>query len=493
MNLQEIRTRLHSFLIESEDLYWLNWIGVQDEIDIKSLYEKYSEILSLNNLTTVQSAMRNSRNPSEKHRLQALYGALTLGFLEYRASAHQQKILKLEAETTVNWDGRDIPLRSFGVKILNEPDRDTRMEMIFKKERAIHEKINPVRIEWTEDLFRSIGDLGYKNYIDLCRETQNRDFHSFYLETERFLDRSEDVFRRSLDRFLVRLTGQHLTGRTHEADLTALFRCSVFDGHFPPGGLIPALKNTISPMGFDLDKIQFDMEDRPKKKPRACVSAVNPPSDVRLTVYPLGGYEDYSGLLHETGHAVHFTHEHPELDFEFKFWGDRGFTEGTAYLFQNITLNMDWLHDIVGMTEPDEFLAFNAFMSILRLRRLIAQFRYQYELFDMASTAGMDRVYKTHMERAHSVQFETGGYLNFDLEFYSAGYVRARLFEVQLRTYCIRTFGQDWWRNSRTGRFLIPLYRKGRKPRADEVARRLGFDGLDMDLYLNTQVLLLNS
>jgi hypothetical protein len=492
MELGDVRNQLLSFLVESEDLYWQNWIGVQDQIDIAALYAKYSGILSIETLAGVQRRLRNESDPEKKQRLQALYGALTLGYLEFRTSRLQQHILKKEAETAVEWHGETIPLRSFGVRILNEPSRDIRMEMIEKKEEMVTREINPVRIDWIQDLFLAIRELGYADYIDLCQETQNRDFHAFYEQTESFLEKSESIYRSTLDEYLRKLAETSLHDRTHNADLTAVFRCAIFDDWFPGKQLIPTLKNTLSPMGFTLDKIHFDMEDRPKKKPRACVSAVNPPDDVRLTVYPLGGYEDYAGLLHETGHAVHFIHEKSDLDFEYKFWGDRGFTEGTAYLFQNITMNEIWLKEMIRMDDPTEFIRFNAFLSILRLRRLIGQFRYQYDLFKSASTDKMADVYKTHMERSHAVIFEPSGYLNFDLEFYSAGYVRARLFELQLRSYLVETFGRDWWRNPQTGQFLIPLYREGRKPRADDVVNQLGFNDLDMNLYLTCQLNLLS-
>ncbi len=493
MELDIIRNRLNKYLIESEDLYWRNWVGLEDDIDIAGLYLKYREIFSKACLDYVRGALANERDPEHKHRLRALYGQLVLGYLEFETRELQQTILKKEAATSVMFDGTTIPVRSFGVKILNEPNRERRRAMVQARETVVHREINPHRVEWVQLLFNAIRGLGFANYIDMCNEIQNRDLRRFAAEMQRFLDESESIYLKWLSVYLQREAGTAANEACDEADLSAIFRCKRFDPHFPQDNLIPTVTKTIQSMGFSLNGIHLDLEDRPKKKPRACVSAVNPPDDVRLTVFPAGGYDDYAGFLHESGHAVHFVHERPDLDFEFKFWGDRGFTEGTAYLFQHITVNPVWLREMIGMTQQDEFLRFNAFLNLLRFRRLIGQFLYQIELFEAQSVNNMREQFKLNMQRAHGVSFESSGYLSFDMEFYSAGYIRARMFENQLRLYLTDTFGDAWWRNPKTAEFLRAYYRNGRKLRADDVVLDLGFNGLDNALYLSEQAVWLNS
>ncbi len=488
MKLSHIRDQMHTYLIESEDLYWRNWVGLQDEIDIVSLYQKYEEILSREAVSVVMDHFRKEDDPARKHQLRSLYGQIILSHMEYLTRDLNQEILKKEAVSTVEWEGQPISLRSFDVKIMNEPSREKRKEMIQLREFTVNRELNPLRRELIDQFLTIIRDLGYDNYISLCQETQNRDFDSFAREMALFLEKSEGIYRNYLDKYLKIEAGVSLDENTHNADLTAVMRSSRFDRYFSKEHLLPVLKTTLSSIGFNLDRVHLDLEDRPKKKPRPCVSAVNPPDDVRLTVYPVGGYDDYAGILHESGHAIHFTHEYPNLEFEFKYWGDRGFTEGTAYLFQHITMNASWLQDIIGMDHPEEFIEFNAFLNILRFRRLIAQFLYQLDLFNAPHLHGLDAVFKKRMETSHQVQFETSGYLNFDMEFYSAGYLRARLFEHQLRTHLSKLFGVDWWRSKKSADFLISLFRNGRKFRADDVVRELGYDKLDANQYLNYQL-----
>ncbi|MBN1550752.1 hypothetical protein JW979_04765 [bacterium] len=492
MDMDRVREQTCQFLVTSEDLYWKNWIGIQDDINIVALYDKYREIFSLKTLDMIQKQMRLEQNPQLKHRLKTLYGILSLGRLEYKSSAEQQELFNIESNVFVDWKGTKIPIRSVGVKILNEPDRESRKELIDRKEDALFTHIIPLKLQWIESLFESIREMGYLNYVALCEETQDRDFYQFAAQIKRFLDDSEGLYRKYLDHYLRILSHTKLDKTTHSADLAAVMRCSMFDQFFPQTPLMEILESTINGMGFSLAKIYLDTKDRPKKKPRACVSAVNPPDDVRLTVYPMGGYEDYAGMLHETGHAIHFIHERKDLDFEFKFWGDRGFTEGTAYLFQHITTNTSWLTQNIGMDDPTEFISFNAFMNLLRFRRLSSQFLYQLDLFTGQTTQSMPEIYQYHTERAHGVVYESSGFVNFDLEFYSAGYLRARLFELQLRSFLVETYGENWWQKPGTGGFLKTLFKDGRKSRADDVVNQIGFSKLDTHYYLKTQADILN-
>jgi len=483
MNLESICTQLNAYLVESEDLYWQNWVGLKSDIQIAALNARYPDLFSLNAIDLVRTRLNREDNPEECHRLRAILGQLTLSSMENVAADLQQDILKKEAETSVQWNSETIPIRTFQVRIMQEPDPEKRREMIRLRKDAIDAHIHPLRCRMMEKMFQVVRDMGYDNYIALCEETQDRDFRAFAEDMNRFMDTTEAVYRKYLDRFLSRTTGSGLTDKSHSADLTSVMKCGLFDRDFPPEQLLPVLHQTVESMGFSMDPVHLDLEDRPHKKPRPCVSAVNPPDDVRLTIYPLGGFEDYSGLLHEAGHAIHFVHETRDLDFIFKFWGDRGFTEGTAYLFQNITMNPVWLREIIGISDPSELLEYNAFMGILRFRRLIGQFLYQLELFASDDPAAMSDRYVYHFERAHQVKFEATDYLSFDMEFYSAGYVRARMFELQLREYLENEFGPDWWRRKSCGDFLVTLFRNGRKNRADDVVKHLGYIGLSPAIY----------
>jgi hypothetical protein len=61
-----------------------------------------------------------------------------------------------------------------------------------------------------------------------------------------------------------------------------------------------------------------------------------------------------------------------------------------------------------------------------------------------------------------------------DLHFYAARYWRAWKFEAQLREFLVERFDEEWYRNDRTGPFLIGLWRQGQRHRVEALAAQLG-------------------
>lgn len=93
------------------------------------------------------------------------------------------------------------------------------------------------------------------------------------------------------------------------------------------------------------------------------------------------------------------------------------------------------------------------------------------------------------MTRALGVTMNTDNFLDFDTEFYSAGYSRARMFERQLATFLERKFGLNWWKNKKVGEFLSTYYRNARKYNAEEILKEMGIgDSLDFDFYYRWNV-----
>ena len=71
----------------------------------------------------------------------------------------------------------------------------------------------------------------------------------------------------------------------------------------------------------------------------------------------------------------------------------------------------------------------------------------------------------------------------FDLDdsFYSASYLRAWAFEVQLREYLKTRFGSRWWASRRSGDFLKEIWETGDRYTADEMASQIGIGPIRFD------------
>ena len=93
----------------------------------------------------------------------------------------------------------------------------------------------------------------------------------------------------------------------------------------------------------------------------------------------------------------------------------------------------------------------------------------------------MPGVYDDLMQTHLGVSYGPEGYLtDVDDGFYCAAYLRAWIFEAQHRSYLVREFGDDWFRNPKAGKFLRELWRDGQRYNVVELARFMGYEGLDI-------------
>jgi hypothetical protein len=484
LDLDRLRKRAEKFLIEMEEESFKNWVGLLDKFETGKIYHTYKDLFTRNTVLALKKFA--PKTAEESRRLRSLLGLFVYYYMEYKTRRECEELTNLQLSSLVKFGDETIAYRSIGPKIVQERDRERRIALSRKRRNLRTRKLNPVQKKIFEHYFQIIKNLGYSDYIELASQTQDQDLEGFAKTMTDFIEESDDLYLKYLERFLKKDLDVELE-KADTTDLLFFRNFKKYNKYFPGERLIPVLKETLLGMGFNLDKqnnIHLDTEPRPNKIPRACVSAIHPPFDVRLTVYPTGGYSDFVDIFHESGHAEHFAHDREDLEFEYKYWGDRGFTEGMAYLFQNITLHSLWMEKVTGLKEYKDLLKRCAFLQLFSIRRLASDFLFEMELFAKQKLDGMSSRYARIMTRGTGVKYAGDGYLDLDLEFYSAGYARARIFEVQLRKYLEKNFGDDWWRKRETGSFLKRYWREGRKWKAQEVLLDLGYKGLDPSYYL---------
>jgi len=482
-DLEKLRSGVHQFLKEIEERFYLNWVGLLDDINLIEIYERYSDLFTMEQIEDVKALV--PRDDEEKRLYKRLLSLLIITYAEKETNELIEKRLKLEATSSFEIDGKVIPYRSAGPMMANEPDRSLRIKMHEKMIELKEEKITPIREKFTEIYFELPHKLGFKNYIELCSYMQERDFYRFADMMEGFIRRTDSVYEKYLRKYLRSISGVELED-AHSTDVLMLRRAERYDGYFGKEKLLDVFKNSMLAFGFSIDdmkNIHLDTEERPKKIPRACVTAVDPPYDVRLTVYPMGGQDDFAAILHEGGHAVHFAHDREDLEMEYKYLGDRGFTEGVAYLFQHLTLNPGWLLKHVKMERDDEYLQFAYFQRLMAIRRLAVNSLYQFRLFEKETLDGMPELYAKMLSECQKIKTSPASYLDMDMDFYSAGYVRAMLFESQLHSYLEERFGANWWDKKETGDFLREHYQYGRKYSAEEVLKKIDYGELSTEYF----------
>jgi hypothetical protein len=255
------------------------------------------------------------------------------------------------------------------------------------------------------------------------------------------------------------------------------------DRFFLQLNMIRVLSRTLDGMGLPLSdnaNICLDMEAREKKSPRAFCCAIKVPEQVILCIMPQGGRGDYRSLFHEMGHSMHFANVDSSMPFEFKYLGDNSLTEAYAFLFENLVSDKGWLMSAMGMGESDaaDVAQFTNFERLYMVRRYAAKLIYELELH--RDVENPEKEYVSILESALKFKHPELHYLyDVDSGFYCASYLRAWMFEVQLRAVLIDEFGDAWWNEKGTGRFLKEMWSSGQKYMADQEAKGLGYYGLD--------------
>ena len=99
----------------------------------------------------------------------------------------------------------------------------------------------------------------------------------------------------------------------------------------------------------------------------------------------------------------------------------------------------------------------------------------------------MDKLYETTLNRV--LKFKNGKIhylIDHDDGFYCAQYLRAWIFEEQLRATLQKRFGEEWFNSAEAGKFLTKLWADGQKYDVVELAKMIGYKGLDINPLLTS-------
>jgi len=386
-------------------------------------------------------------------------------------------------KATVEWDGRQVSYRDLRALMANEPNL-LRRHQLDDLERRITATANEERAARLRSLQDEARELGFESYVVLCDQLRGLRLDTLTQQMQALLHSTREVFFRELELYLHHMQVPLEEART--CDIIALFRGSQFDPLFPQESMMPVLSSTLVGLGIDTarqENLEVDTESRALKTPRAFCAPIRIPEEVKLVTKPIGGPDDYASLLHEAGHAEHFVHVDPGLPFSYKRLGDNSVTEGYAFLFQYLLLNEDWLQRSLGIKDSAEYIRLERFRKLWLLRRYASKLLYEQELYNHLD--GAEREYVNILGGRLGVAIAPENYLaDTDDAFYCAKYLRAWILEAQLRHWLEEQFGRTWFAAKEAGQYLASLWKRGQELRAEELAREMGYDGLQPEYLM---------
>jgi hypothetical protein len=320
---------------------------------------------------------------------------------------------------------------------------------------------------------RALPELGTPSYVEL-HERFGYGLRGLAAQCRDFLDSTERLYEETLDRATREQLGLSLD-ETQRWDVQRLIRSPQWDEGFPGDRMVPALKATLADLGIDLDRqgnVHLDIEQRPKKSPRAFCAPIEIPDKVMLVIQPIGGADDWRAFFHEAGHTEHYANTARDLEMEEKRLGDVAVTEGWAMLMQYLTDDPGWLSRKLDFPRPDEYAAEGMLWLLFFVRRYSAKLLYEIEFHESPDRSGMPKRYVELLGDAIKIEPSPSNYLaDIDAGFYVYSYLRSWAFETQLRDHLRERFGSDWFASREAGSLLQELWAEGQKPTADELLK----------------------
>ena len=478
-----LRTRAEAFLEDVSREYHAAHAGHKSGADLQPIYERHKDAFGDEAWADAVAQWREATPGSEEHRSARMIVDWLLESRVGRAMAPlEEKEFAWEAAAVVRLpDGTEEPYSRVAITIANTRDTDARRALDDARAKLVLAEFAPMR---RERMARDKGLIEDARLVDGYTPTlealSGTSISALRAECEQFLRDTQSMWDDVLPEFLKRVLGI-APGDATRADAVALMRAPEFDGAFPADAMETEVRRHVTDMGISPDahgRVRFDTAERPGKRARAFCSPVQIPDEVHLVIRPHGGQNDWQTLMHELGHALHFANMSRELPFEFRWLGDNSITEGYAMLFDHRLQDRGWLLRYSRLEKSDlpRYLRSAGFEELQFLRRYCAKLIYETQIYDgRVPWSALPDLYVETLNGATGFRYQASdAFLDVDPRFYAARYLRAWQLQALLNESLIGRFDADWWRNPRTGPYLVgELFGWGQRELAEEQAQRV--------------------
>ncbi len=480
----ELSAKAEALLRTQDELVWKHWTeGIP--ADLARTYvgteawltpEAVAQVARLRGLTT---------DARERRALEHLHAYLAGEWMAQQLVDLSDGIATVEQSLTFQVAGTDRPYRNLE-SILSGERSALRRRQIYEAATPAVEKVSALierRGARAAELLPTLN-LQPAAWTAELREATPDQLGAL---AETVLNRTQDAWTATLTRLAQRELQLPLD-RIGRQDLPRLVRLPATEG-FKRAEVVSRIRATLGPLQLDpaaLKSVTLDAGDAPKKNPRGLVLGVVVPTDVRISLRPVGGARDQRSSLHEFGHAVHdaFTEERR---FELAKLGNRTNAEAFAALLESLTTEPAWLEQTGLSPEASRtWIQGVAVQELFLARRAAGKI-----LFNVAAArpgADVRGAYRTTMDRAYGLPGTAQDQARFTLDqeatLGAADYLRGWLLGAQLRAALVRKFGAGWWEAAAAGAFLKPLLAPGNGLDAEGLARALGDTGLSADAFV---------
>jgi len=483
LTLELLRRDGQAFTEEISRESYLAHSGHKPVAEFKPIYDKYAHVLGEEALALTVEQFKETSKGTEEHRSASM-------LLEWQLESQASRSLAELDEREIAWEssavietaeGERIQYQAAAIAIANEKDRKKRLALDAARAVVVQREHSPLRLERLQREKDYIESLGIaSSYNSAFEEITGVSLADLAAECAVFLRETQAMWDETLPFYLKNSLGIKPAEATR-SDALALLRASEYDAAFPGSTLQSAISRQLREMNVDPEaggRIVYDLGERPGKRARAFCAPTRVPEEVYLVLRPHGGQSDYTTLLHEAGHALHFANVRDDYPFEYKWLGDNSITESYAMLFDHRMQDRGWLlrYTELGSGQVDQFLRLAGFEELHYLRRYCAKLIYEVEAYgDNADWKDLPDLYVETLTRATNFQYRAAdAFVDFDPRYYSTRYLRAWQLQAVVNETLVARFDADWYRNPAAGPWVIhELWAEGQRETAEELAARV--------------------
>ncbi|HEY8207010.1 MAG TPA: hypothetical protein VIG99_06005 [Myxococcaceae bacterium] len=479
------------------------------------LYKGHERLFTPASVAVVAKALkRKDLDPDERRALQFFKSYLSSETLAQAAARFDDEAANaaLKTEVPLSWRPEPTPYKQLEVLLKTEQDAAKRAAIEKAQATVWKDVLNPILARKEEETQKLAKTLGYGSYVALSEESRMVSLKDLLAEGNRFLQATDALYQPLLAEVAKKELGLEVS-KLHRADIVRMRNAPRFERFFPKDLMRPAFEFFLKGLGLDLKTaagttITIDDAPNPLKEPRAACFSVHVPDDIRVSVKPSDGLQDFVTFFHEGGHALHFANS-TTTRWELKYLGPNALTESWAEVFGKSWGDPNWLrryrefvvqynaqHKTKVPTMSDGEIAELSRMGVYSDFYFLRRYSYAKIIYEAVLHGGdpsiwagvytkptgdpmavyqdvFGKAYGFPMGAEDAQRFRT----DVDDTFYAADYARAFALADLVQEALRRKYGGangDWFGNPTAGAELKRLYAAGQKWQPDEIAQHFG-------------------
>ena len=292
-----------------------------------------------------------------------------------------------------------------------------------------------------------------------------------------FLDRTDALAQDLGGWLLERHTGaKRFPGGAERHDVLHLMWSPHCASAFPRGEILRTVRRWAEMLRLDLgadNAIKLDDDDRPLKWPGAHVEAIDPPSEISLTLLPQEGPRALGRLLAAVSVAQLRAGPPGDAPPEDLWLGDPAVPQACGALLEGLVREPQFLRRCAKAELPRDDERAVAIAGLLDARIAAARSIAAAQAHELGLSRAAS-VYRDLYARAAGADLPSGLAL-CDLDpFAASAELAGRALAARLRVFLRERYDEDWWRNPRALGSLAALWGRGGRPSASELWAEMG-------------------